>query len=278
MSNMTNTHTNINVQFVDMTPELAGRLIQANTRNRPKRPTVVDVLAGAMSRGEWATNGDAIRVSKSGVLLDGQHRLSAVIQSGATVQMMIVSGLDDEVFSTIDRGAGRKTSDVMAILNVPNYVRISSVTRLLHTWEVCGDPFNGNPRYAATTAQQLDVYERHPGLADSASWASSKRWSTKFVPSSVVCLCHYLFTKADRASADSFFLDLETGAGLPDGSPVLLLRNRLVEQASKKGRLDKRYMTALIFKAFKLHRDGASLKQLRVRTEGDGPERDVFVI
>ena len=45
-----------------------------------------------------------------------------------------------------------------------------------------------------------------------------------------------------------------------------------------KERIDKRYMTGLIFKAFKLHRDGAHVKALRIRTEGDSPERDIFVL
>lgn len=268
----------VKTRILKVTPDVAQALISANTRNRTKREHYVNRLASAMSRGEWKTNGDTIRVSRSGVLLDGQHRLSAIVKSGVTLEMIVVDGLDDDVFDTIDRGFGRTTGDVMQLEGEKNANVLAAATVLLYKLEKVGDPFNGNGANAPTTIEQRDVLSKNPGLRESASWAAGARWCKKYAMASNTCFCHYLFHKKDRESAASFFEGLETGAGLDAGSPILALRSRLSESRTGKERIDKRYMVGLIFKAFKLHRDGASVKTLRIRTEGDSPERDTFVL
>ena len=130
----------LSIQTIAMTPYLASTLMQANTANRPKRAAYASSLARIMRRGEWKTNGDTIRVSRSGVVLDGQHRLQAIIESGLTVTVILVTGLDDDVFSTIDRGLGRKTSDSLAINKEKNYTVLAAIARVLHMYEQTGNP------------------------------------------------------------------------------------------------------------------------------------------
>ncbi len=235
-------------------------------------------LAAAITRGEWQLNGDAIRVSVSGRLLDGQHRCAAVVQSGQSIPAILVTGLSDDVFATIDRGVGRSTGDVLSIRGDANYINLAAITRMLHIYRRSGSPYNGNPDNAPTSLQQLALVDEHPELHDSARWASSHKWSRRLLTPSFAGFCHFVFTKKDRAAAASFFAGLETGVGLEAGSPVLLLRTRLLESQAGKEKLSPLYKAALVFKAFRLHCDGASLKSLRVRTEGDNAEKDLFVL
>lgn len=76
-------------EAVTITPELAEGLLAMNTENRRLRPSHVAYLARAIERGEWQMPPDAIMVSDSGKLLNGQHRLTAVVRSGKPVRLHV---------------------------------------------------------------------------------------------------------------------------------------------------------------------------------------------
>jgi hypothetical protein len=262
-----------------LTPALAASLLERNCSNRPMRRTHARRLAEAIERGEWMLNGESVKVSTSGQLLDGQHRCQAVVDSGVTIDTIFVSNLDDVVFKTIDRGVGRTTADSLHIEKEPNSTVLAAALRLLHIYYRTDNPYNGNAEHNPTTSQQFELLAQCPSLRQSASWAASTSWVKKYVNASLGAFCHFVFFQADAKAAKRFFAELESGVGLEAGSPVLALRDRLTDmQASKNNKLSKTYKAALIFKAFRLFRDGASIKFLRVRTEGEAPEKDVFLV
>jgi hypothetical protein len=147
------TLSSVRTEIISLTPDLALQLLKINTSNRPLKARSVSVLAKAIKRGEWSFNGDAIRVSRSGRLLDGQHRCQAVVEAGIAVMTLLVTGLEDDVFSTIDRGFGRTTGDIMSIKGESNYIELASISRLVHLYETCGQPFSGNPSITPTANQ-----------------------------------------------------------------------------------------------------------------------------
>lgn len=103
-------------QVVDVTPEIARNLIEnANYDNRKIKPKVVAKYAKAMADGDWKFSPETISVSKTGRLLNGQHRMLAVIQSGVTCRFLFATGFDDDVFSVLDRGAVRTYADALRI-------------------------------------------------------------------------------------------------------------------------------------------------------------------
>jgi len=62
------------INQVIITPEIAAAMLETNTMNRPLSMPHVRKLSDALLRGEWVVNGDAIRISSNGFLIDGQHR------------------------------------------------------------------------------------------------------------------------------------------------------------------------------------------------------------
>lgn len=97
-----------------ISPELAeGILETCNHNNRTLRPNNVNAIAQAIQSGEWVVTHQGIAFSKSGRLLDGQHRLAAIVKAGIGVEMVVVRGLSDEaaVFFGIDIGVRRSTAD-----------------------------------------------------------------------------------------------------------------------------------------------------------------------
>lgn len=77
-------------------------------RQRKIKRTVVSRYARDMEDGNWVESGETIVVSESGAVLDGRHRLTAVIKSQSTVPMLVVSGVEDSAFRVRSTRTGRQ--------------------------------------------------------------------------------------------------------------------------------------------------------------------------
>jgi len=97
--------------FVHITPEMAAQFLDRNKENRRLRKGWSEALSQEIKNGNYKTTHQGIAFNKSGVLVDGQHRLEAIRQSNQTVEMLVTTGLDDDVFKDIDRGLKRSLSD-----------------------------------------------------------------------------------------------------------------------------------------------------------------------
>lgn len=96
-----------------ITPEWAKNVLNdSNVDNRRLRPSWVKVLANSIERGEWQITHQGIAFDVHGKLIDGQHRLSAVAKSGQSVQMIVTTGLDPQVFAAVDMHARRSIADL----------------------------------------------------------------------------------------------------------------------------------------------------------------------
>jgi len=104
-------------RIATVTPEIAKGWLERNTINRPLRRTVIDSYRMAYERGEHILTHQGIAFAKSGELLDGQHRLTAISQmpKGFSVRMMVAANMDAIAFKAIDQGLRRTHSDVLRI-------------------------------------------------------------------------------------------------------------------------------------------------------------------
>jgi hypothetical protein len=114
----------VTVQFVDVTPALALDYLEHNLHNRALSYDDVAKYSTAMREGRFAINGDTIRFAKSGRLIDGQHRLHAVVDSDTTQTMLVVRGIDEDAMITVDVGRPRNVADLLRLeRDNPAYVR-----------------------------------------------------------------------------------------------------------------------------------------------------------
>lgn len=260
-------------------PSEAREMLSANTHNRPLNKRSVMQLANAIKRGEWEENGDAIRFSETGVLLDGQHRLAAIAESGESVKTLVVSGLKDSAFDVIDRGKSRTVGHVLAIRGEKNYNALASVARLLFLYKETGNPFHGNPDLVPTARQIEQLIDDNPGARDAVADVMNQQFVRRYMTPRIGGFCLYAFRNSRLSNfADDFFYRIETGMARFEGDPVILLRDRLMEDRASKEKMSDRYKTALIFKAFKKFSSGDKVKFLRVRTGGENAEKDLYKI
>jgi hypothetical protein len=101
---------------VIVTPECAAWALQFNTHNRKLRPSHVKWLTSMMQSGEWrGQHPSPLAFDVEGVLLDGQHRLHAVLAHGKPVAISVVTGRPKDSFAYIDSGVGRTMHDRVTV-------------------------------------------------------------------------------------------------------------------------------------------------------------------
>lgn len=96
-----------------ITPHIAELYLKFNNNNRPLRKTHIRELASDMTEGNWQVTHQGIAFDISGRLIDGQHRLHAIIEAGVSIQISVTRGCSASSFSILDRGSNRSTSDIL---------------------------------------------------------------------------------------------------------------------------------------------------------------------
>lgn len=246
---------------ITVTPELAAALLKRNTRNRKLRERAVGDYARDIAAGHWSLNGEALKVAVNGDVLDGQHRLHAVIQAGVSVDMFIVVDLDEAAQETMDSGRKRTTADVLSLRAEENSTTLAAVLRRVWAWKQGDHRFKG--RQAPTTAECAQLLGEHPEIRRSAEIAARTRKAFPHVPQSVLGTCHFLFNAIDADETAWFFQRIGDGAELPLGHPVLALRNRLTSERLDGLRMSEDRHMAYLIRTWNALRDGRELGRLQ---------------
>lgn len=150
--------------IVDVTPDLAVKWLERNTRNRPLRQYRIDSYAADMREARWMISPDGIAFDRDGNVVNGQHRLWTVIESGCTVPMMVMRGLDPNVISVLDDHLKRNLRDVVNIKRPGASVQSIHCAIAAKLMETSLDvtAMNADKSKRRTTRQQqMDVLDRH---------------------------------------------------------------------------------------------------------------------
>ena len=76
-----------------ITPDQARQYLAFNTNNRNLRKAHVEKLANDIKNGRWVYNSATIVFNGDGTLLDGQHRLAAIIDADTPVKVAVARGV-----------------------------------------------------------------------------------------------------------------------------------------------------------------------------------------
>lgn len=249
------------VEIKDITPELAAVMLKANTRNRNLTPKVVAGYSRSMLRGDWVSNGESFKIAQDGTVLDGQHRLAAVVQSGITLRdMLVVSGLPLHTQLTMDSGRKRTTADAFKITGHGNVNVLASVTRRVWMWD------RGNYRFvnteAPTTVELVEVLEQYPSLLRSAEIGARTNGAFRPANATATGVAHHLFHTLDQSDTAEFFARIASGANLDEGDPILTLRDRLTREYAAPHSVTATFALALFIRSWNAYREGRKLSTI----------------
>jgi hypothetical protein len=249
----------VSVELID--PELAKFYLGKLARNRHVTRFHVMGLARDMKNKRWVFNADPIRFNGE-KLIDGQHRLNGVIDSGTTQEFLMVRGLPKGAFDTIDTGRRRSTSDYVSIEGHQYPLSISSAAR----WYLAYKRYqNFSTKEPITNLEKLEVIRQTPQLVQYVQgYAHGGRPPLK-VSVAMLATLHLLFWERAKGPADEFMDALVTGAELKSGDPRITVRNWIIRRPLvRHGRYNPFTVAAgnLIIHAWNLWRSGEKLVKI----------------
>lgn len=257
-----------------ITPSMAEEMLTYNTANRPYSEYTVKGYAARMAAGGWHYTKQPIIFSKSGTLLDGQHRLGACVQSGVSFVADVAFGSPDEAFAFIDVGKKRTAADIFAIHGVKNYAIMASMSRWIKAYEDGRlGPFAKSPGAVNLSPAELHtVYENHPRMQDSVDVAH-KFMKNRLAAPSMMAALHYVCATKCRRDADVFFEKIGDGLGFSGkDDPAYKLYQRLIDNAASGAeKLRNQAIATFVLKAWNAARDGRPVSILRYSPEEGFP-------
>ena len=231
--------TELDIRVELITPKIAKEWLGDNLNNRNPKMMRVKQYAADMRSGNWRLNGEAIKKSTTGRLLDGQNRLFACIEADTPFLTLVVRGLDDVVDQmTMDTGSSRSYSDVLKMRGETNCTALASAVRGVTLWNMGMRRFSDGggwccPRGCRSGSRRpLQRHprchpEQHPRLAGRCP--TLKRMGGNLgIPTQISGALWVAFHAIDADDAQHFFERLESDEGHRDGDPIFALRRLLL--------------------------------------------------
>lgn len=262
-------------QFVTVTPAVASGWLEKSTGNRPIDARRVARYAEDITSNRWVLSGVPVVFDTNGRLINGHHRLMAVVRAGAAVDMLVVEGVPEGAITyQDDRDSARSGKDVASFEGIPNGSDVITLTKpvWLATQGRLAEYARSFPDFR--TREQLELYRSNPAEFQRAVLAGrSSHARFRMVPISLFSFCHYWLPQYGPSVAERFCHQLATGDDLTEGDAVLALRERLAnDAANRKLRMVPIQKLALIIKAWRLHFHRRKVRFLKWTSEGRGSE------
>lgn len=264
------------LNIVRVTPEIAERWLKNNGKNRKLSIVHAKKLAAVMAAGKWSLNGQTISFDDQGRLLDGQHRLTAVVLSGVPVDMAVATEVVDErAFQTYDAIQLKRGASQIARMMAPikNATKVASAARIIMAWEAAAtyhefiNYFAGSkmiePFPEDVAAKSVEINDEFNGTLDSLGMFHRDAKSRSAWVAMVMIL-----NRIDPVSTESFLYKLREGLFVDASDPVKLLRDKMIKDGGYGGaaRSDRHFVALqihLTVKAWNAHIKGKTLPFLR---------------
>jgi len=264
---------------VKVSPATAQAWLGFNQGNRKPSHAKIRRFAAAMKAGRWTLNGETVKFSVTGRLLDGQSRLQAIVMAGTAEELEVRGGLPDAAQESMDIGETRRGTHMLEMMGEKYPAILSPALKLIHRLE---NGSLGSKRIGSThkvenrILENMDIkplLERHGGLKASVGWCvSAGHKISGLMPVSEAAFWHYILGTVSAKKRDEFMSSLSTGLGLNATSPAYHLRERLQADRIASKHMGQRERFGLLIKAWNAHFAGEALRQLYFRVDGDNRE------
>lgn len=252
--------------FEEFSPQRAAEALMTSVGNRGVRGSHVLRLAEDMKAGEWIGYGsDAIKFNANGQLVDGHHRLSAVVKAGVTVMMTVVRNLSHDPQRGGLKVAPWNAGDMLFRDGFKNSrdgaAAGSLVIRLRSIWD------GTQLTLASSAAQQLIADQfGHDKFLELCCTASLKLKKTRLAAtaSEVAALmyCAHADTGVASEAMYKFIESLAYGENISRGDTIYTLRTRLADRSLRLQPLQTAKI-AMVIKAWNAFVDGKNIGVLK---------------
>ena len=261
----------LDYERIDVTPEQALIWLQDDPRpNRIVAQYKVNQHAREMLTGYWKFNGEPIRFNTNGQLLDGQHRLWAVVESKVTINFAIARNLENDTIFVTDVGKARNLSQLLSIMGETDTAKMASAITAHHRWTATSTYNVLGAGLRPTQQELLAVFKSHgQSLKKRLRQVAriKKNGSVGLWASIMVVL-----SGIDANDANDFLEKFITVEMLEASHPIMRLRKRVEASRTIRGIMTKEEQAPLILKAWNSYRRGQEVQVLSFRPGGATPD------
>lgn len=265
-------------------PVKAKKYLATMGRNRRQRGRLKARFMEAMKAGHWKLTGESIKFNTKGELIDGQHRLEAVIETGKTIEILVCRNVPDEAFMELDTGGTRTPGDLLTVAGYDYTNGVASAIRYLTSiYEIEGGQMAASSmgRKRVEPETLLEYAETHSdALVESVKKTMSKQARTVCSPPALFAALYFIFAEHNKKGADKFFQLLihgmdDDGNGFEHGrqDPVYQLHRLLLQfRQEKHRRRPNFYKAAICIKAWNAFQNNDTISSLRFSENESWPE------
>jgi len=266
-------------EWISIDPLLAAKLLMYNRGNRRLSDTRIEAYARQMRDGAWDDrNPEALVIDTEGNLRNGQHRLNAVIRSGATVWFKVETGVDPAVADVLDTGKPRSAGDVITMaFDSPGREGAQKATaarfRLAYD-RAPKSPWTDNWAKQLSNSEVRDGYLAYQVSIDAVHAAAVAISKGAGLRGGVGLWTGVLSLLLDthKPAVPVFAHRTQTGENLSAGDPVLTLRNRLLISSPAGTLIRSDLYSRLIIYAWNAFREGRTIAKFSVNMDRDFPK------
>jgi hypothetical protein len=257
----------MDLKKVLVTPKLAKELLLKNNANRKITDNRVNVYASDMRNGRWKENtAEFIKITDDGDILDGQHRLLAIIQADTCITLQIAYGVSKSVFDVLDTGKIRSSSDVFSIEKIENSTLISTIIKsyLIISKSYKSDLNKSSVSYGLTNTIILEEYQKRPDFWQELGAFSQKcykNFAHILSPSFIGTLYCYFYDISPEDSRN-FINQLCSGEGVTNSS-ISVLRQALLKDKIAQRKMQPQDKLAIIIKTWNAVRLGKNYRIMK---------------
>lgn len=252
----------------EVTPDVAKQMLKRNGNNRKISDNHVGFLAKEMNNGNWLFDGSPIKFSEGGVLLDGQHRLNAVIKSDTSQKFLVVTGIDSAAFKVMDTGKNRNTADIMSVEGIKYPSDTAAAARIIIKMKKGRASVGGVDKPSNTEVLDFYYANLEIGRFIKESQILYNEFS-KVTPLSTIAAFKFMMAERSITHSEEFWNKLCTGIGLEDGDPIKFLRKKLLTDKINRASLPAAEKNAIIIKTWNAFRRGNTLKRTVAWKKGE---------
>lgn len=243
-----------NISMRTITPAMAAKFMEEHeavvrscgleSMNRIINDNTVTQYGRDMSQGKWEPNGETVKRSARGRIVDGQHRLWACIQSDTPFETGFMDNIavkdEDRYFVTTDIGRTKTPSAFISASGIGYGGIAAPAARLIMAYKTHKTL---TKTHMITTPEVVEFTKKHSHLVDSAAFVAKYQG---YAPTSTLCAWHYLMSEKSPEDAAKFIIDLKQGTGLSKGDALYAMRERLIQNKhSKTQKLNSKSVFAL---------------------------------
>lgn len=269
----------VDFRVVNMTGPLAEMLLYYNKRpqvgtpgtNRRLIETNTKAILTDIKAGNWRFTHQGIAFNPDGFLVDGQHRLAAIVKAWKSgeddISLPMVIALGVQHGEKIDLTRRRGVSTFFQMEGYASAGHLATIVANIHRYSTANFDRQGLDLAHWTRPVTLEQSQRvlidWPKAVNSVGPASLL--TGLLPPSGAGAAWTICITRYPEEMNMEFIRRLKSGANLDENSPILKLRNWCLANNSKgRGgrRLPAWHAMAVYFKAFRAFREGTTVEQL----------------